>query len=107
VQEDLILIKSATDADPDLSVQQGVLDLHLMLEHARQVRVLLTYVLALLGVPIWLTAALPTRVPHGVRTLSLYAWAIGLLCLVFAVISERRLHRKRAVLLQKLGSPNR
>lgn len=107
MQEDLIIIKAARDVDEDLPVQQGVLDLHLMLEHARQVRVLLAYALAFLGVPIWLTAAVPTRIPHGLRTLSLSAWAIVLLCLVFAVISERRLHRKRSVLLQKLGSPSR
>ena len=105
MQEDFIVVRPSRERDPDGSLLRGVLQLHLMIERARHLRVFLVYLLSLLGVPIWLTAALPTRVPQSLRAPSLDAWAICLLGLVLAIVSEWRLHRKRAVLLEKLGSP--
>jgi hypothetical protein len=105
VPEDFIVVKPSRERDPDGSLLRGVLELHFMIEHARHVRVFLAYVLGLLSVPIWLTAVLPTWVPQSLRSSSLDAWAVCLLGLVLVIASEWRLHRKRAVLVEKLGSP--
>jgi hypothetical protein len=105
VQEDFSFVGPSRERDPDGSLVRGVLRLHLMMERARDLRVFLVHILSLLGVPIWLTAALPTRVPQSLRTPSLEAFAVGLLGLVLAVVAEWRLHRRRALLMEKLGSP--
>jgi hypothetical protein len=105
VQEGFIVVKSPRERDPDGSLLRGALELHFMIENARHARVFLVYLLGALGVPIWLTAALPARVPQSLRTPSLVAWAICLLGLLRAILSEWSLHRRRAVLLKKLGSP--
>ena len=63
----------------------------------------LVYVLGLLGAPIWFIAALPTRIPQSLRAPSLDAWAICLLALLLAIVSEWRLRRKCAILVEKLG----
>jgi hypothetical protein len=105
VHEDFIVVRPSRERDPDGSLLRGVLHLHFMIERARHLRVLLVYLLSLLGVPIWLTTALPTRVPQSLRTPSVDAWVICLLGLVLAIVSEWRLRKKCAILLAKLGSP--
>gem|GEM_PF-4603722 len=106
MQEDFIVVKPSREQDPDGSLLREAFHLHFMFERARHLRVSLVYLLSLLGIPIWLSAALPTRVPQRLRASSLDAWALCLLGLVLAIVSEWRLRRMRAVLLEKLDSPS-
>lgn len=104
MQEDIIVVRPSKERDPDGSLLQETLNVHLALEHACSIRGLLVYVLGVLSAPVWIAAAVPTRVPHGVRSVALAAWAMCLSGVVWAIISEWKLRRKRAALLEALGS---
>ena len=101
--EKLLAMKISPAGDTDRASLRKVLELHAEIDRARGGRQLLVFVLAALGVPVWLSAALPGFLPKTVRSFSLAAWAVCLLCLALVLASEWRLRRKQALLIEKVG----
>jgi hypothetical protein len=103
VPEQLLALKLSKTRDPDGVSLRGVLELHVEIERARRGRQVLVYVLGGLGVPVWLSAALPDVLPKTARSFSLAAWAVCFLCAGSVLISEWRLRKKQALLIEKVG----
>ena len=101
--EELLAVKLPTTGDPDGASLRGVLQLHVEIDRARRGRQVLLYVLGVLGVPMWLSAALPDFLPKTVRSFSLAAWAVCFLCSAWALAFEWQLRKKQALLIEKGG----
>jgi phosphate/sulfate permease len=71
--------------------------IRLELERRRAWRLVLVHLLALLGVPLWIAAAWPRRVPASVHAFLLAAWAVAALAscgaMILVVRSKRRYRR--------------
>jgi hypothetical protein len=72
-------------------------------ERVRAVRDLLIAVLAMLGLPLWLVAALPGRFAPQLRLLAASSWAVAALALLTMVARERWWTRVRARRVEALG----
>jgi peptidoglycan/LPS O-acetylase OafA/YrhL len=72
-------------------------------ERARAVRDLLIAVLALLGLPLWLLAAVPGQFSGSVRVLVATTWAVAALAVLAAVAREHWWTRVRSRRVEALG----
>jgi peptidoglycan/LPS O-acetylase OafA/YrhL len=72
-------------------------------ERVRAVRDLLIAVLALLGLPLWLVAALPGRFSPQLRLLAAAGWALAALAVLAAVAREHWWSRIRSRRVEALG----
>jgi len=72
-------------------------------ERVRALRDLLIAVVALLGLPLWLVAALPDRFSPQHRLLAATSWAVAALAVLAAVARERWWTRTRSRGVEALG----
>ena len=72
-------------------------------ERVRAVRDLLIAVVALLGLPLWLVAALPGRFSPQLRLLAATGWAVAALAVLAAVAREHWWSRVRSRRVEALG----
>jgi hypothetical protein len=72
-------------------------------ERARAVRDLLIALLAVLGLPLWLLAALPGRFSAPLRTLAATGWAVAALAVLAAAMRAHWLTRVRSRRVNALG----
>ena len=72
-------------------------------ERVRAVRDLLIAVVALLGLPLWLVAAMPGRFSPQLRLLAATGWAVAALAVMATVARERWWTRIRSRRVEALG----
>jgi hypothetical protein len=72
-------------------------------ERARAVRDLLIALLAILGLPLWLLAALPGRFVAPLPTLAATGWAVAALAVLAAAVRAHWLTRVRSRRVDALG----
>jgi len=72
-------------------------------ERVRAVRDLLIAVVALLGLPLWLVAAMPGRFSPQLRLLAATGWAVAALAVMATVARERWWSRIRSRRVEALG----
>src|SRR5262245_2570296 len=72
-------------------------------ERIRAVRALLIAAVALLGLPLWLVAALPGRFSPSLRVLAATSWAVAALAVLVAVAREHWWTRVRSRRVEALG----
>jgi len=72
-------------------------------ERVRAVRDLLIAVLALLGLPLWLVAALPGRFSPQLRLVAATSWAVAALAVLAAVARAQWWSRVRSRRVEALG----
>lgn len=72
-------------------------------ERARARRQGLLALLGLLGLPLWLSAVWPARLPTGAGTLAATTWAVTFATLLLASACELIAHRRRARQIATLG----
>ena len=72
-------------------------------ERARAARDLLILVVALLGLPLWLIAALPDRFPSPIRLVAATSWAVAALAVLAAVARTHWWTHVRSRRVEALG----
>jgi hypothetical protein len=97
------VLEPSPAADPEGKRLRAVLHAHLELERMRAVRLLLVQLLALLGFPLWLTAAWPRLVPASLQALLLAAWAMVGGATTWAFVAVVRCKRRYARLDAEMG----
>jgi hypothetical protein len=100
--DDLVIFDGSSERDPDGSRLRGALQAAANREHARGMRELLVYLLAILSVPLWLSGVRPSWLSHDLRVLAATAWAVASVGLLFVLASEWRWARRRAARLSGL-----
>jgi hypothetical protein len=97
IGDDFVVFDVSPERDPDGSRLRRALEAAANREHARGLRELLIYLLAILSVPLWLCGVRPSWVSHDLRLLAATAWAVASVGLLLVLASEWRWARRRAV----------
>lgn len=103
-RDGFVVVRVSPEHDPDGSKLRGTLEAQRALERAQALRHFMLHLLGLLSLPLGvILARAPTPAP-STRALLLAAWATALGGLVIAGASEWKYRRKRAALMDELGS---
>ena len=96
MDDDFIVLRPSETDDPGGAKLRGALSAHYGLEHARARRLGVVYLLAGLGLALWVSTAWPRLVPASFRVFTLAAFAAALVGLLLAIGAELRWQRRRA-----------
>ena len=105
MDKDFVILGVSSERDPNGSGLTRVLQAQLNLEHARGIREIAVYLLAGLGVPVWLAAIRPGWLPRDLQTGVLTVWFLCLVGLVAAIAAEWRWRRIRGGMIVPSQKP--
>ncbi|HXU02532.1 MAG TPA: hypothetical protein VN903_16320 [Polyangia bacterium] len=104
MNEDVLVIGTSRQKDPDGSKLRAVLQSHFALERAQSLRDLFVHLLALASLPLGYLAARPAS-GTTLRAITLSGWLTCLAALSVATLAEVRWRRRCAALRKVLPPP--